>query len=173
MPIFANVTPIAAVDGVLYANAVPLTSTEADLYNGPSGNPNVDPIVIPYGQAIQAVVTLVVSGAPGGNSTYIVMQSDLGDGIWVDVCWCVYTQTNNPGTFVFSAGEGGVVNNSFQQNRSVGSVPSPAANGSNQMILGSRIRFVGKSVLSGGSSFIPGGFAGVLATIRYRVLGLR
>lgn len=173
MATYANIKPLSDSDGVIYATSVPLTSTEADLYNtvGGIGNPNVDPIVVPYGQSIQAVVQLVVSGAPGGNLTYVVMQSDLGDGVWVDVCWCLYTQTNNPGTFVFTAGAGGAVNNSFQQSRTTGN--APASSGSNQMILGSRIRFVGKSVLSGGSSYSQGGFAGVLATIRYRILGLR
>ncbi len=171
MPTYANITPLSNSDGVLYASSVPITPTEADLYNQTT-NPNLDPITIPYGQAIEAIIVLVVSGAPGGNSTYVVMQTDLGGGVWVDVCWVVYTDTEAPGTFVMSAGAGGAVNNAFQQTRGSGSVPSPQANGSNQMILGSRIRFVGKSVLSGGSSYSQGGFAGVLATIRYRVLGL-
>lgn len=167
MPTFANVTPIAAVDGVLYANAVPLTSTEADLFNLVSG---LDPIPVVYGQAVLAIVKLVVSGSPGQNSTYVVMQTDLGDGVWVDVAWCKYTDTQLTQTFVLSAGGVGSINNAFQNSRASGS--APGSSGSNQMLLGGRIRFVGKTTFTGGSSASSGGTIGVLATIRYKLLGL-
>ncbi len=170
MPTYAGITIANHADGVLYANAVPLTATEADLFNGTTTTiPNQDPIPVTYGQAIQAVVQLTVSGQPVSNLTYVVMQTDLGDGVWVDVAWCLYTKVNNPGTFVFSAGVAG--NNSFEQTRTPGS--APASNGSNAMALGGRIRFVGKSTFAGGSSIAPGGFAGVLCTIKYKLLGLR
>ncbi len=168
MVTYANVTPIAAVDGVPYATAVPLASTEADLFNQLGGP---DPVPILYGQAILAIVKLVVSGSPGQNSTYVVMQTDLfGDGNWVDVAWALYTNTQVAQTFVLSAGGVGSINNAFQQSRASGSAPS--SSGSNQMALGGRIRFVGKTTFTGGSSASSGGTIGVLATITYKILGL-
>lgn len=173
MPTYANITPLSSSDGVPYATSVPLTSTEADLYNQAGAtDPNLDPIVMPYGQAILAWITLAVTGAPVGNSTYVVMQTDLGSGFWVDVAWIMYIGTQGSANFVMSAGGVGSINNAFQQIRNANSPPTPQANGSNAMILGSRIRFVGGTQLSGGSSSVPGSFIGVLATIRYRVLGL-
>lgn len=169
MPTFANTVPAANNDGILYASAVPLTGTEADLYNGTALD-GQDPIQVTYGQAIQAIVQLTVSGSPVGNNTYVVMQTDLGDGVWVDVAWCMYTQKNAPATFVLSGGVAGA--NAFQQTRVAGSPPTPQANGSNQIPLGGRVRFVGKANIYGGSSYVQGAFAGVLCTIKYKLLGL-
>ncbi len=168
MATFANVKPLPITNGVVYASDVPLTSTEADLG---TATQNVIPIPIEAGQGIQAVVQLAVSGNPAGNSTYIVMQTDMGGGVWIDVAWCMYTNTQAPNVFVLSAGT--PTNNAFQQVRQAGATPNPQANGSNAMVLGNRIRFVGKSILSGGSSYAPGQFVGVRATITYKVLNLR
>lgn len=162
MPTYANVTPIAAVDGVLYANAVPLTSTEADLGTA---------FPVLYGQSVLAIVQFSISGYVNSNQTYVVMQVDLG-GAWVDVAWVVFTGNSGLATFVLSGGGVGNINNAFQQSRNANSAPSPAANGSNQMILGGRVRFVGRASLTGGSSAVPGTFIGVTATIRYKLLGL-
>lgn len=172
MPTYANTTPIANNDGVLYSSAVPLTSTEADLFNGSTALDAQDPIQVVYGQAIVAVVQLTVSGSPGANSTYVVMQTDMGDGVWVDVAWCFYSQTQVAQTFVLCGGGVGSINNAFTQSRQSGSVPTPQANGSNAMPLGGRVRFVGRTELTGGSSYVLGAFAGVVCTIRYRLLGL-
>lgn len=162
MPTYANATPIAVVDGLVYASSVPLTTTEADLGTA---------VPITFNEAVQAVVQLTVSGAPAGNSTYVVMQTDLGDGVWIDVAWCMYTNTQAAGTFVLSGGIAG--NNAFQQSRQANSPPTPQASGSNAMVLGGRLRFVGRTQLTGGSSYSAGGFAGVRATITYKLLGLR
>jgi len=83
MPTFANITPIAKPDGIVYASSVPLISTEADLYNGTAID-GQDPVQVAYGQAIVAVVQLVPNGIIVGNSTYVVMQTDLGDGVWIE-----------------------------------------------------------------------------------------
>lgn len=171
MPTFANITPTAIVDGVIYASSVPLTSTEADLYNG-TAITGQDPVQVAYGQAIVAVVQLSINGIITSNSTYVVMQTDLGDGVWIDVAWCFYNQTQAPAKFVLSGGGVGAINNAFQQSRNSGSVPSPQASGSNQMPLGGRVRFVGKTVMTGGSSSAPGTPTAVTATIRYKLLGL-
>lgn len=170
MATYANISPLSVAEGTVYASDVVLTTTEADLYNGATV-PNQDPVPILYSQAIQAVVKLVVYGAPASNSTYVVMQTDLGNSVWVDVAWCMYTNTQAQGVFVLSGGIAG--NNAFQQTRNANSPPTPQASGSNAMVLGSRVRFVGRTALGGGSSYAAGGFAGVKATIWYKLLGLR
>lgn len=170
MPTYASISPSSNVDGILYADNTPITSTEADLCT--MGTiPNLDPLPVLYGQAAVAIVELSVSGNPAGNSTYVVMQTDFGDGVWIDVAWCFYNETQSAGTFVLCGGGVGSINNAFRQTRQSGSVPNPQANGSNAMPLGGRIRFVGKSVFTGGSSYVAGAFVGVYATIRVKVLG--
>lgn len=166
MPTYAGTAITPEVGGTSYADATPLTTTEADLNNVTS-----NPISIPWGQAVQAVVKFTVTGFPAGNSTYVVMQTDMGDGNWIDVAWCMHTGTQGSATFVLSGGVAG--NNAFQQTRQANSPPNPQANGSNAMVLGGRIRFVGRSQFTGGSSYVAGAFVGVLCTIKFHVLPLR
>lgn len=167
-----NLTPTALTDGILYANTVPLTSTEAVL-----GDASQVPVLIPtvFGEAISAVVVLTANGIIVGNSTYVVLQMDMGDGVWVDICWCFWTATQGTATFVFSNGIAGA--NVFQQTRNSGQVPLNSSgsqgNGSNQLALGGRLRFVGKTVMTSGSSSAPGVSTVVTATIRYRIQPLR
>lgn len=164
----ANIVPTAEVDGVLYATAVPLTSTEATL-----GDALVTPSIIPtnFGQCILAVIQLSNNGIIVANNTYVVLQVDMGDGVWVDANWCVWTGTQGNATFVFSNGIAGA--NVFQQSRDVGQVPVAQSSGSNQITLGGRLRFVGKTLMSSGSSSAPGVPTSVTVTIRYRLMGLR
>lgn len=164
----ANINPTAGSDGLLYANAVPLTATEVSLGDAAK---TPDPIATEFGQAIVAVVQLSINGLIVANSTYVVMQMDLGDGVWIDLNWCFWNGNQGSATFVFSNGVAGA--NSFQQTRNSGGVPNPQTNGANQMCLGGRIRFVGKSTFSGGSSSLAGVTTSVSATIRYKLLGLR
>lgn len=168
MTITANITPTAADDGIAYATGVPLTTTEAVL-----GDALVCETLIPtaFNQAISAVVKLTVSGYIVAASTYVVMQMDMGDGVWVDMCWCFWDGRQGTATFVMSNGIAGA--NVFQQSRQAGQVPQPQANGSNQLALGGRIRFVGKSSMAGGSSNVAGTATAVTATIRYRLQPLR
>jgi hypothetical protein len=166
---FAGIAPTAPTDGVLYSNAVPLTTSEADLFGG-TGAQSPDPIPTEFGAAIVAVVQLSINGIITGNNTYVVLQIDLGDGVWVDLNWLVWTGTQAPATFVFSNGVAGA--NTFQQSRGAGQVPNPQASGSNQMALGGRVRFVGKTTMVGGSSSAPGVSTQVTATIRYKLLPL-
>lgn len=162
-----NIVPTAPTDGVLYASAVPLTASEAVL-----GDALVCPALIPtsFGAAIVAVVQLSINGFITANSTYVVMQIDLGDGIWIDINWLFWNQVQGTAKFVFSNGVAGA--NTFQHTRNSGSVPTPQASGSNQMVLGGRIRFVGRTVMNGGSSSAPGVSTQVSATITYKLLGL-
>lgn len=164
---YSNIVPLAGSDGVVYATAVPLTSTEADLGDSlltPS------PIAVQYGQVIVAVVQLTINGIIVGNTSYIVMQTDLGDGIWVDVAWDVWTGNQGCVKMVLCGGGLGAQNNSFRQSRGVGQPPTPQAAGSNAVPIGGRIRFVGKSAFVGGSSSVAGLTTAVSATITYKLM---
>ncbi len=163
----ANIVPTASTDGIPYSISVPLTSTEADL-NGGTNVPTA-PIGIAEGQSIVAVVKLAINGLIVGNNTYIVMQTDLGDGTWIDVAWIVWTGSQGNATFVLCGGGLGVMNNAFQQSRSSGQPPTPQANGSNAVPLGGRVRFVGKTTQVGGSSSLAGVTTAVSATITYKL----
>ena len=170
MATFANITPAAQTDGLLYASGVPLTTTEADLYNGVGG----DPEAVRYNDAFMAVIQLTLVGSFTSNNTYIVAQTDMGDGVWIDVAWIVLTSTT-PGTttFVLSGGVAGA--DAFQQTRAAGM--APASNGSNQIAMGGRLRFVGKASLTSSSSSSSSSsgtvIPGITATIRVKQLGLR
>lgn len=164
----ANIVPTAETDGLLYSSATPLTSTEADLWN--SLQTPDHPIPTTFGCAILAIIQLSINGIIVGNTTYIVMQVDLGDNVWVDLNWLIWTGTQGSATFLFSNGVAGA--NTLQQTRGVGQPPTPQANGSNQLPLGGRVRFVGKSTPVGGSSSLAGVPTAVSATIRYKLLPL-
>lgn len=164
----ANITPTAGSDGITYGTSVPLTSTEATLGDGLI---TPDPIATEYGQAIVAVVKLTVTGLIISQNSYVVMQQDMGDGVWVDIAWCLFTGNQGTATFVLSGGGVGAMNNSFQQTRQSGQFPASA--GSNAGPLGGRIRFVGKTTSTGGSSATVGTAANVAATIKYKLLSPR
>ncbi len=89
----ANIIPLAGTDGIPYSTAVPLTSTEADLGDGLK-TPN--PIAIEYGQTLVGVVKLSITGHVAFNSTWIFLQTDLGDGTWIDVAWINFQGTDTP-----------------------------------------------------------------------------
>lgn len=162
----ANIVPTAETDGVVYANAVPLTSNEAAL-----GDAAQVPAVIPVveGQTIVAVVKLTISGIITANSTFVFLQTDLGDGTWVDVAWLYWNQGQGTATFVLCGGGLGTMNNAFQQTRASGAAPAVQANGSNAVPLGGRVRFSGFTNIAGGSSSAAGLSSQVTATITYRL----
>ena len=169
MATFANIVPNPALtDGIPYATGVPLTSAEAAL-----GDAVATPALIPtaFNEAISAVIRLTINGLIVANTTYVVLQMDMGDGVWVDLNWMVWTGSQGTATFVFSNGVAGA--NTFQQSRNSGQPPTPQANGSNQMVLGGRLRFVGKTIATGGSSSAAGTTSGVSVTITYRLQPLR
>lgn len=163
----ANIVPTAGSDGLTYCTTVPLTATEADLGDGLL---TPRPVAVEYGQVIVAVVQLSVNGLIVGNNTYVVMQTDLGDGVWVDAAWVVWTGTQGSATFVLCGGGLGAQNNAFQQSRGVGQPPVVQANGSNVVPLGGRVRFVGKTTMVGGSSSLSGVTTAVSATIKYKLM---
>ncbi len=166
----ANITPTAGTDGIPYSTAVPLTAQEADLGDGLL---TPRPIAVEYGQVIVAVVQLTINGLVVGNNSYVVMQCDMGDGVWIDVAWCVWTGNQGMTTFVLCGGGLGAMNNAFQQTRGAGQPPTPQANGSNAVPLAGRVRFVGKSTFVGGSSSLAGVTTSVLATIKFKLMAPR
>ncbi len=169
MVVYANIVPAAQADGIVYSATVPLTSSEADLFNGAED----DPVQVLYGEAVLAIVKFIATGEMGANSSYVVMQTDLaGNGIWVDVAWCLWTGLAGQATFVLSGGVAGA--NAFQQSRAPGT--APGSNGSNQIPLGGRVRFVGKAIIGSGSSVSSStslSIGRVTASIFYKLLGLR
>lgn len=165
----ANIIPTAGTDGVAYSTSVPLTANEADLNGGT--NVPTSPIAVEFGQAIVAVVQLTINGVIVGSNAYVAMQVDMGDGVWVDAAWLVTTFGQGTVTFVLCGGGNGDQNNAFQQSRQSGGFP--ASSGSNAMPLAGRVRFVGKATAVGGSSSLSGTTAGIVATIKYKLLGLR
>lgn len=162
----ANIVPTAGTDGLVYATSVPLTVTEADLGDGKKV-PN--PIPILEGQTIVAVVKLALNGHVVGNNSFVFLQTDLGDGTWVDVAWCQFTGTDAPATFVLCGGGLGAMNNAFAASRNPGFPPTVQGNGSNAVPLGGRCRFSGFSNFLGGSSSLAGVTTSVLATITYKI----
>lgn len=161
-----NITPQAPTDGIVYATAVPLTTTEATL-----GDATYTPAIIPVveGQTIVVVVRLSLNGHVNGNNTFIFLQTDLGDGVWVDVAWAYWNKADGTATFVLCGGGLGAMNNAFQQARQASAAPAAQANGSNAVPLGGRCRITGFATTSGGSSSVSGTTAGVLATVTYKL----
>lgn len=162
----ANIVPTPLTDGILYAKNVPLTGTEAVL-----GDALLTPALIPIveGQTIVATVSLAANGHITGSNAFVFLQTDLGDGNWVDVAWCNTKLTDGTAVFVLCGGGLGAMNNAFGPLRQQGSAPTSQANGSNAMPLGGRCRFTGFGLSSGGSSSVAGTFASLQATISYRL----
>lgn len=161
----ANVVPAAPIDGVTYASAVALTSSEATL-----GDATQVPTEIPVveGQAILATIQLSINGIITSNNMYVVLQMDMGDGVWVDINWLVFTGNQGSTVFTFSNGVAGA--NTFQQTRQSGAFP--ASSSSNQTMLAGRLRFRGKAVMTGGSGTV-GGNPAITVTIKYKLMNPR
>lgn len=163
-----NITPTPATDGIVYGTLVPITPPEAiltDAVQVPAGG--LVPVV--EGQTVVAVVTLTVNGLLTSANTFVFLQTDLGDGTWVDVAWVNTQLRQGSATFVLCGGGIGAMNNAFGPLRSPSSAPASQASGSNAVPLGGRIRFTGFTVLGAGSSSLAGTIPLVQATIRYRL----
>jgi hypothetical protein len=174
MVVFASTQQSPSNDGVQYALNMPVPAAEGDLANGNANAPEGDPIAVLYDCAMTAVVVLTAQGNLGaGQSTYVIMQTDMGDGVWIDVAGFPATVTTGTSqTWVLSGGAAGAI--AIQQSRTVGTAPSAAF--ANQFPLGGRVRFVGKTVPAGGSSSSSSSgaiAAQVLCSIRVKGLGLR
>ncbi len=155
---YANILPSPPKNGMPYATSVTVPTVEADLYNqSPAVPVGASPVPLIYHQAISADLVLVLVGATG--PTFVVLQTDMGDGVYVDLAWIRTLATSGTLTYSLAAGVGGA--NGFQQTRALGT--DPLASGSNQMPLGSRLRFTGQTVTANT----------VTATIRYKLLPLR
>jgi hypothetical protein len=155
-----------------------MPGAEGDLSDSPPYT--TDPIVVPY--AINSLTAIVEFASQAGPSLtgnpYVVMQTDQGDGVWLDVAWCTITAAPAPGattvfllqaTYNLNQGvfTGGV--------RMLGTNPTPN-NGNNTINLCQRVRFVGKASLSSSSSSssgTPGPTPAILVTIRYSFTAAR
>jgi len=171
MPPYANAIASPRKDGVLYCQDMLLPAAEGDLFNL-SSLYAPDPAPVDARQAVMATLTLTGRGIVISATSYVVLQTDLGDGKWIDVAWIRSTAIAGPDLFLLSGGVAGA--NAFQQTRLVGT--APIGHGSNQFPLGGRIRFVGKSTaVTQAASSASGGVLppGILCTIRYKLLGLR
>ena len=166
---YPNVLAVPPIDGVKYAVNVPLTSTEADIYNQLIAHP----VPVLYNQSAEAIVTFTAQGALASDTAYVVMQTDMGDNNWVDVAGCVWNGVTGQAAFTLSSVVAGAL--AIQQTRAAGT--PPAGNFANAMMLGGRIRFVGKATTGTGSSSSSSSsgavFPQILATVVYRMLGLR
>jgi hypothetical protein len=131
-------------DGVGYATASALPASEADIFNQSSPS-SPDPVPVARGQAVEILATFTPLGFPTTNLSYLVLQTDMGDGHWIDVAWCVYSGVS--GTATFSLSGGIAVASAFQQTRVTGT--SPTSNGFNSLPLGGRIRLVGQATTDG------------------------
>jgi len=176
MSAFANAFSGPQSDGMPYCTNKAVPAAENDLYNfQPSVPPGKDPVEVLYGEAIVAIVVLTAAGSIQSQTTFIVLQTDLGGGNWIDVAWITWTGTTGSATFVLSGGAHGA--NAFQQDRATGTAPNPTS-GSRQFPLGGRIRFVGKSSINAtaqasSSSSSSAGGPSISCTIRHKLLGLR
>jgi hypothetical protein len=165
---WANIVPSSQVGGIYYCQNVVLPSFEADLGV---------PVSLIYHRALTAVVELTPVNV-SVNTSYVVLQTDVGDGVWCDVCGAGFSSTTGV-TFFFDASVQNA-NTVVQQTRAQGTPPSPLA-GSNPISLGARFRFTGQANLTGSSSSASsatsstssGGGVYILATVRYHLTGLR
>lgn len=161
-----SITPTAPTDGIVYCTNVPIVPTEATLGDALL---TPDPIPMIEGQTIVAIVKITVTGIIVAQSSFVFLQTDLGDGTWIDVAWAFFNGKQGTATFVLCGGGIGAMNNSFQQTRQASSAPSTQANGSNAVPLGGRVRFSGFSNFAGGSSSLSGIASSVKATITYKL----
>lgn len=166
MPTYGSITPTPLTDGVLYCTSAPITPTEAILGDDVA-TPKITPVT--EGQTVIAVVRLAVNGHLNSGNTYVFLQTDLGDGLWVDVAWCNTQIRDGAVTFVLCGGGIGAMNNAFGPLRNSSSAPATQASGSNAVPLGGRIRFTGLSFLAGGSSSLFGTVPLVQATITFKL----
>ncbi len=172
MTAFATSTAAPGTGGLPYATAAALPSTEADIFNQLIP-PFFDPVPVPSEhEALFAIVQIAIPNALTTNAAYIVLQTDLGDGVWVDVAWIVYSGISGTATFSIAAGAGG--SQGVQQTRAANT--APASSSVANLPLGGRIRFVGKAAITSPPDPAPTSSSSsvtiyqVLVTIKYLFL---
>ena len=194
---YANVSPAPLKDGSPYCRGVVIPAAEGDLYNVSPPHPmGAPPICEPYGQCVIASVELSTTALVTSETSYVILQGDQGDGVWFDLAWLNWSGKGQANFLLFA---GNYTSGAVQQTRPAGTAPSPSL-GSIQCPLTGRFRFVGKATVnagvaggassssssarassssarasssSGRASVGPAPVAAVLATIIFKVLGLR
>lgn len=156
MPTFPSAPP-PPFDGVAYCtNKALLSAGSADVDLGTAFN-------VGYTTCCVAIVQFIITGTPGTQTSYVVLQGDLhNDGVYVDLAWAKDSTTS--GTAVYCLSAGSYAAGAFAQSRATGVAPSTAT-GSNAVPLPGRLRFVGyqsaKNVLT------------VAVSVAYKLQGLR
>ncbi len=157
----ATLTAAAAVGATTLTVAPipgPIAANTYALYQG-------SPVSVPSGaQSLLAIVQFTVSGGPATNTSYVCLQTDLGDGVWVDVASILEATDTSNQTYTYTMATAFTTDVLGPQRANN---TAPSSSGASGMPLGPRIRFTGKGVVSGGSS------PKVLATIKYKFQGLR
>src|SRR5262245_43629725 len=120
MPTFANVSIPPVQSGAPYCTSRLMPAAEADLWD--RTDLGQDPVPLIYGAAVSVAVRLATQGIVTSNSTYIVLQTDLGTDRWFDVAWIVTTFISGTADFWLCGGVAGA--NAFQALRAEGTVPS-------------------------------------------------
>jgi hypothetical protein len=151
----ANIVPTAPTDGIVYANGTVLGATEVDLASATA----VDPIPVEFNQEITASVAIAISGGPTSGDAYIVLQHDHGDGNWFDLAWQNVRGADGNQAPVYNLtslkiGFASTNNPPPAKVRTAGTNPGTAGTTGgaiNGGLLGGRLRFTGKSTLSGGT----------------------
>jgi hypothetical protein len=159
----ASIVATFAGDSIPYSLNAVLPTSEADIFNG-VGISARDPLPVLYAAAAIAAVGLSVSGSPASNQSYVILQTDLM-GTWIDLATCTWSDTSGSATFLLCAGApGGAC--AFRAWRAADVAPQGTESVPN-CPLGGRVRFVGKAVLTGGTS------PQVTATVNVKLMGLR
>jgi len=141
------------VDVLNYCSLVALTTTEADL-----GTPAQ---VFEEQVFLEATGQVATGGSPATSTVFIALQTDLGDGLWVDLAWYVSTSAaNRTDLFCFQTGPGQA--NAVLQ-RKAGTPPSGTKPAAIELGLGSRYRITGQATFTGGTS--PSAVASVRTVI--------
>lgn len=169
---FASTTIGPLSDGAVYAQNLLLPAQEGDLYSTVPGQA-FDPVPTLYAQAMFAIVEFSAYNVLTDTACYVVLQTQLGDGQYIDLSWVTFNAIgNSKGVGVLTAGA--FAGSGFMQTRQPGTPPSPA-NGSNSCPLGGQLRFIGQGNFTASQSSASSGPAGngVYVNILYRLIGLR
>jgi hypothetical protein len=140
------------MDGV-YCQSKILPGTEGDLGT---------PLDLPFQPLLTASVVFNAVGVSANVGSWVVGQTDLSDGNWVDAVWASWNGTTGSALFsLYNLTD--ATAGCFVQTRAAGAPPS--VYGASGIPLASRLRFVGRGQITASG---PG--SGLLVTIKYRLI---
>jgi hypothetical protein len=115
------------------------------------------------GQALSALVEVMVMGEPLHVQGYMILQHQGDEEDWQDVAWHTFRHGRGLALFVLQGGDR--VQAARRPARPPGQAPEPPA-GSHPVVLYGRFRFVGQAEFRGGRN------PTAVATIRWKRMGL-